>query len=426
MRKMPLFLITLFVSGGFCVPAMAVPMQAGAAWRVVTPDPLLPVSGGVGEPEPVSEKKMDLFARAMVFEKDGVRVAIVGMDFLGWSKVLGDKTRAQVKGIPPENILIGATHTHSAPDTYGFPDEKGRHGADVNYLNRVCDLTAEAINEAIGKLTPVNLKIAVGDAKGKIAYNYYAPQLYDPRCGVIQAIGRKGKEKGKVVATLINYASHPEVLGNSRGILSPDYCGPLYEKIEEETGGMALFMNGALGGMVTADNRTEKGKDARTWEECVRIGELLASEALRIVEKAPVQEDPALFCAAETIHFPIDSKMLRYVLSKSPLGYELPPDGNIPAQLNLVNIGTAQLLTLPGEVLPNAGCYLKRNMPADHAFLLGLTNDAFGYIMAKVDWRSFKRYDYISFTCLGEMTGEILIEEALDLIAASPKPDPAP
>lgn len=56
---------------------------------------------------------------------------------------------------------------------------------------------AEAINEAVKKLEPASLKIAVGEAKGKIAYNYYAPELYDPRCGVIiQAIAESGKNKG--------------------------------------------------------------------------------------------------------------------------------------------------------------------------------------------------------------------------------------
>jgi hypothetical protein len=93
--------------------------------------------------------------------------------------------------------------------------------------------------------------------------------LYDPRCGVIQAIG---KNNGKVIATLVNYAIHPEVIGSGRGILSPDLCGPLYSRIESKVGGVALFMNGAQGGMVTADNRVADGKESGTWEECIRIG----------------------------------------------------------------------------------------------------------------------------------------------------------
>ena len=52
-------------------------------------------------------------------------------------------------------------------------------------------------------------------------------------------------------------------------------------------------------------------------------------------------------------------------------------------------------------------------MNTPHAFLFGLTNDAFGYILTKVDFNSFKRYEYVSRTSLGEMTGEIYIEEVL-------------
>ncbi len=406
--------------------ASAQEFKAGAALRVVTPEKLLPVSGGVGTPNPVTGTLGDLFARAMVLEKGNVRVAFVGVDFLGFPSVLCDRARAQIPGIPPENVLIGSTHTHSAPDMYGFPDPRGKHGADLEYIDWVCAQIAAAVNEAVDKLQPAHLKIAVDEAKGKIAYNYYAPQLYDPRCGVIQAIAADGPNKGKAIATLVNYASHPEILGPNAGVISPDFCGPLYDRIEAQGGGVALYMNSAQGGMVTADCRGPDGRDIQTWEECIRIGELLADEALRIVADAEIQTDPALYCVARPITFPIESRMMRYILKKSPLNMGIADNNQVTVQLNLVNVGTAQILTIPGEALPNIGYYLKRNMPTRHPFLFGLTNDALGYILAKVDFNSFRRYDYISRTSLGEMTGEIYMEEALRLVIDSPKPDNPP
>jgi len=393
--------------------------RAAIAVRIVTPDPLLPVSGGVGPSSPVTKKEGDLTVRALVFADDQTRVAIVSSDFLGFPSVLGNRVRAKVKSIPAENILIGATHTHSAPDCYGFPDGKGGFATDLKYVDMVCDRMAEAINEAAGKLQPARLKIATGEAKGKIAYNYYAPQLYDPRCSVIQAVGADERP----FATLVNYAIHPEVLGTKVGILSPDLIGPLSARIESKGGGVAIFMNGAQGGMITADNRTPDGKDARTWSECVRIGALLADEALRIVGPAALQEQPKLFCAAKTISFPVDSAALREVMKNSPLGYPTNDVTRATTQLNLINIGNAQIITIPGEALPNIGYYLKRKMRGEHNLLFGLTNDAFGYILTKVDWGSFKRYDYVSRTSLGEMTGEILVDEALKFVAASPAPE---
>ncbi len=416
-------IICIFLASlGFISNGLAQEFKVGAALRVITPDPLLPVSGGVGTPNPATVKKGDLHARAIVFEKNDTRVAIVNIDNLGWPAALGDQSRALITGIPPENVLIGVTHTHSAPDAYAFPDENGNTSADMEYLAWCVEQVAEAVNEAVENLEPASLKIAAGKAEGKIAFNYYAPQLYDPRCGVIQAIGTTGENEGKAIATLVNYAIHPEVIGANQGILSPDVCGPFYERIEEEAGGVAVFMNGAQGGMVTADNRREDGTSENTWKECIRIGTQLADEALRIINEAEPQTNPELYCASQEVTFPVDSEMMRYILQNSPLSFNTTQTNTVSTRLNLVNVGTAQILTIPGEALPNIGYYLKRNMPTEHPFLFGLTNDAFGYILTKEDFNSFERYDYISRTSLGEMTGEIYIKEALNLIKKSPEP----
>jgi hypothetical protein len=401
--------------GGICLAEF----RAAIAVRNVTPDPLLPVSGGAGPSRPASRKIGELTVRALVVENNGTRVAICSTDFLGFPGVLCEKVRQQVPGIATENIIIAATHNHSGPDCYGFPDGSGKTAADIEYLNSVCKKLADAINEAVGKLQPVHVKIATGNARGKIAYNYYAEQLYDPRCDVIQFLDSEGKP----LATFVNYACHPEVIGADQGILSPDFVGPLYDRIGQQGGGVGIFVNGALGGMVTADCRGTDGRDMRTWDECVRIGYLLADEALRIAADAPVEKDPKLFCGNTTIEFPVENQMLLAIVKASPLGFELNEKGTIATQINVVNLGNAQMLTIPGEALPNIGYYLKRNMHGEHNMLLGLANDAFGYILTKVDFNSFERYNYITRTSLGETTGEIFMDEALKFVDACPRPE---
>ena len=393
--------------------------RAAIAVRNVTPNPLLPVSGGAGPSKPASRKIGELTVRALVFENDGIRIAICSTDFLGFPGVLCDKVRRQVPRIDPENIIIAATHNHSGPDCYGFPNSSGETAADIKYLNSICKKLADAINEAVGKLQPAHVKIATDKARGKIAYNYYAEQLYDPRCDVIQFLDSEGKP----IATFVNYACHPEVIGADQGILSPDFVGPLYDRIEQRGGGIGIYVNSALGGMVTADCRGPDGRDMRTWDECIRIGNLLADEALRIVADAPVKKEPKLFCGNTTIVFPVENQMLLAVVKMSPLGFELNEDGTIATQFNVVNLGNAQMLTIPGEALPNIGYYLKRNMHSKHNMLLGLANDAFGYILTKVDFNSFERYNYITRTSLGETMGEIFMDEALKFVDACPRPE---
>ena len=403
-------------------------LQVGVGRRVITPNPLLPVSGGLGPTAPAREKRGELTARAVVFQSGETTVAVVSLDLLGFPSVLCDRVRSQVKRIPAKNILIGSTHTHSAPDCYAFPDGRGGHTGDLAYMEFVCKQTAEAVNESLDQLQPARLKVATDEARGKIAYNYYAPDLHDRRMSVIQAV----TPSDKVIATLVNYAIHPEVLGAAVGILSPDLIGPLCERLEAQAGGMAIFMNGAQGGMITADNRDlERPKDAqrgvwhdlRTWDECVRIGHTMADEALRIVHEAPVQKQPKLFCGSVDVKFPVDNDTLWNVILGSPLKYPRNPDRSIITRINVVNLGNAQILTIPGEALPNIGFYLKRKMRGEHNLLFGLTNDAFGYILTKVDFRSFPRYEYVTRTSLGELTGEILIERSLEFVDQCPEPD---
>ena len=311
------------------------------------------------------------------------------------------------------------------PATLCRPNEST---GDLAYIDSVCTKAAEAVNAAIDNSHLAAIRIATGDARGRIAYNYYAPDLYDRRMSVILAV----TPTGKPIATLVNYATHPEVLGADAGILSPDLVGPMCDRVQEKVGGMALFMNGAQGGVITADNRDlDRPKDAmrgywhdnRTWDECLRIGRLMADEALRLVSHELVQHDPRLFCRAVDVRFPVESDALWDVVLHSPLRYSHNHDRSVTTRVNLVNLGNAQILTIPGEALPNIGFYLKRKMRGEHNLLFGLTNDAFGYILTKVDYNSFPRYDYVSRTSLGEMTGEIYIEQALSLVAESPQPD---
>jgi len=67
MKFYQVLLVLLLVS--YTTYSQNLQFKAGAALRIITPDPLLPVSGGVGTPKPVTKKQGDLFVRALVMEK---------------------------------------------------------------------------------------------------------------------------------------------------------------------------------------------------------------------------------------------------------------------------------------------------------------------------------------------------------------------
>ena len=150
--------LALIVDPALTESAPAPGLTAGAGKRIITPNPLLPISGGMGPTHPATDKRGELTARAVYFRRGDVAIAIVSLDLLGFPSVLADRVRARVPRIPGLNIIVGSTHTHSAPDCYAFPDGAGGHTGDLQYMDRVCVLAAEAVNEAIDSAQPAHLR----------------------------------------------------------------------------------------------------------------------------------------------------------------------------------------------------------------------------------------------------------------------------
>src|SRR5438552_6665518 len=65
---------------GAAAPGARAEFRAAMAVRIITPDPLLPVSGGVGPSHPTTRKSGELTGRALVLASGETRIAIVSVD----------------------------------------------------------------------------------------------------------------------------------------------------------------------------------------------------------------------------------------------------------------------------------------------------------------------------------------------------------
>lgn len=99
------------------VTAHAGEFKTGAAQVDITPPVGTPRGGGyatipsVGVLDP-------LHAKAIVVEQDGAKAAFVGLDVAYTTRPVITAARkliAEQTGIPPERVMISATHTHSGP-----------------------------------------------------------------------------------------------------------------------------------------------------------------------------------------------------------------------------------------------------------------------------------------------------------------------
>ncbi|UCH36410.1 MAG: hypothetical protein JSV65_08670, partial [Armatimonadota bacterium] len=218
---------------GLCASQVEAAISAGAAKAKITPEGQVWIAGYEGNrrSEAVHD---DLWARAMVLKSGHQMLAIASVDLLGFPNLYLKRVREMVEAVPDDAILVAATHNHSGPDVIGLwgPTE-GESGVDQAYVESLIKTVAQVIEDAADNLAPASLKCAAGDLPG-VSKNSRIPGILDTELGALQAVG----EDGKVIATLVNFACHPEIMQNN--YLTADFPNWTYQRIEEKAGGVAL------------------------------------------------------------------------------------------------------------------------------------------------------------------------------------------
>jgi len=150
---------------GIAAPLPAEPLRAGAARIDVTPVALPVLVNGGMTSRSLDRVRSPLHARAVVLESGGRRVAIVIVDSCMLSRPFLDDVKrlaADRVGIAPADILVAATHAHSAPAAMGCLGTD----ADPAYVPFLRERIVEAIHQASAALEPAEIGFARADAAG--------------------------------------------------------------------------------------------------------------------------------------------------------------------------------------------------------------------------------------------------------------------
>ena len=132
------------------------PLHAGAAEVDISPSkfPVL-ASGGFLE-RTASELRDPLHARGLVLSDGKKKLAIVVVDTLMMPREMLDEVKREASartGIPPENMMISATHTHSAPSVMGALGT----GVDEAYAEVLPGRIVACIEKANAALEPARI-----------------------------------------------------------------------------------------------------------------------------------------------------------------------------------------------------------------------------------------------------------------------------
>ncbi len=199
----------------------------------------------------------------------GAPCLLVAMD-LGWWRTREDEEFVRVAllealGLESARVMVHLSHTHSGPSICREDAEKPGGHLIAPYLAKVRDAAIEAARAALASAAPATLAWTSG--RCGLARNR---DLQDPErdrvvCGVNPSapaddtvlVGRATDERGRCVATIVNYACHPTTLAWENRLLSPDYVGALRQVVESRTDGApCLYLHGASGELAPRDQYT--------------------------------------------------------------------------------------------------------------------------------------------------------------------------
>jgi len=380
--------------------------EAGASRVDITPSGRVFLAGF--SPNRPSEGVHDkLYVSAVAVRLGDSHIVLASVDLLGLFKEFLDparRTAAKAHGLRPEEIIFCCTHTHSGPDTLGLwgPDEYTT-GVDEEYMERLGYQLVEAVDKAVGNMVRVKAKYSWTWVEPKgIVRNGRNPGLVDRYLSTL----RFYSEAGRTVATVVNFACHPEVLTNDNKLITSDYVHYLRLKLEKEIGGTTVFINGPLGGMLTPDVK------ARSFEEAERVGGELAKGVLDSMRHEKEIREERIWLARREFGLPVEnSKFItaskRGVLKRSFV------NGQVLTEVNLARIGEVTIATIPGEALPRVGMEVRGVLDGQCKVVAGLGNDELGYIIPADNWMPGKYEESMS---LGPRTAPTIQEELRKLL----------
>ncbi|HET6922773.1 MAG TPA: neutral/alkaline non-lysosomal ceramidase N-terminal domain-containing protein [Anaeromyxobacteraceae bacterium] len=343
------------------------PLQAGAAEVRLDLPAGVPL-GGFPRLRWASEGVRDpVAARALVLAEPGCAVALVSVEIL---LVPGELSRAAAElareraGIPLDEVVVVATHTHAGPGGYwrSVPGERFATGPyDAGLFRRLAERIAEAVARASASRQPASLLVSRADLPA-LARNRDGERV-DGRLLALRAAAAGGRTIGEVLV----FPAHSTILGSANRLVSGDWPGAL----SRSRPGVALVMQGAVGDQSV---RLSQGAAADPEAYARALGERVDALAF-----PPGEASPRLAAAAAEVSLPDPDfggapPMLRR-LAANALGGSAPSRSWVVA----LRAGPALLLFSPAEPVEAVG-RAWRQAAGDGAEAVSLAGDYLGYV----------------------------------------------
>jgi hypothetical protein len=404
----------------------------------------------------------NLFAKTIVLEQDGERVALVALDLISTTRWMVESARQEIERttkLRSDHVMISATHAHTGPVLakrgVRESDQGGEAQASQHYSATLPKLIAESVRLAVSRLEPAIAFAGVGREEqlsfnrryfmkdgtvrwnpGKLNTNIVrAAGPIDPEVGVVLFEGPRGKTSAVPLATYVNFAMHPDTVGGQN--FSADYPGALSALLAgyKGTNMLTLFANGTCGNINHVDVNwadTQKGP-----HEAHRIATILAAGVLKTYKRLQAVKPGPLRVRSEIVKLPLpeltpgdieraratvkrysmkdNSGFMEKVQAYKVLDVMAREGKPHEVEVQVIALGDELAwVSLPGEIFVELGLAIKKASPFKYTMIAELANGAIGYIPNKPAYAQ-GAYEVVSARC-AEGSGEMLAETAVRLL----------
>ncbi len=352
------------------LPALSV----GYGRRDISPNEGVPLQGYSNSSERlcdgvVTEK---LFATCIAFtDNTGNTVLLFHLDLTTVQAKIYDPIReliSQDTGVPFEQILVAATHTHSGPDVSNLLARK--------YTEQLQEWMREAAKEAMEDRKEAVIQVAQAYPENLNWIRYYnysdgtwgsgtlpkgesrVSHIRDTTDNQLQMI-RFVREEAKDVF-LVNWQGHPHREGDAEALnATSDIVGAMRRILEEKDDDVLFaYFSGASGnlnnhslipGVTTTKNQAEHGE---------ALVKYMTAAQFKAVEAAPIQ----------------------LIYRTQLLTSSQDKTNQLEFPISAFSIGDIAFVTAPYEMFDTSGQHIKENSKFDTTFVITYSNAHNGYL----------------------------------------------
>ena len=431
-------------------------LKAGAAVIDVTPHKSMFLHG-YPHVERYSEGVHDpLYANALILDNGDEQIGLCTVDMLYISAEMTAEVRSKVSqatGIAEKNLMISATHTHSAPLTVGdiFYDPVVPE-ADEAYNSYLTDRLAQVYMDAFQRRRDSEIAFTLTDASGIGGNRRNKNEASDPEVPIMVIRDRDSHE---ISAVSLVYCMHPTVLHEDSKLYSADFPGYTRAYIQEHLGKniAVLYHTGPAG-----NQSPRHFIKSNTFEEAERLGTMLGERVTHAIGELldddfgdsaalsirrakvmlPEKKFMSVSAAREKLDF-VKNKLDRMIRDgeapaeirtvecdwfgaeeNSQLA-EMAANGRLkavynsvlPAEIDVIGIDKYRFVFMPGEMFVEYSLRIKEKSP--HTYAVSLSNGVlYGYIVTE-EAEQEGGYE-ASNSIFPAKAGDVMLQEVMKLL----------